>query len=149
MAEEKKKKKSKPFSFLGIGKKEREDSGSSDSSSNDDQNSQNTEKRKSRFEVIKKCARSVMALLTPGGRRQEIAGEFIRQQSYSFAGDVRVSERKSGMRGRFSVPWSVRASPRHSGMLAASGASTPPRKSDATMEEMQEAIRAAIAHCKS
>ncbi|KAG6400285.1 hypothetical protein SASPL_137110 [Salvia splendens] len=150
VAEEKKKKKSKPFSsFLGIGKKEREDSDDSSSSNDNDQNNQNTENRKSRFELIKKCARSVKALLTPGGRRQESSGEFIRQQPYSTSGEVRVSEKKSVMRGRFSAPVSMRASPRYSGRLAASGASTPPRKSDATMEEMQEAIRAAIAHCKN
>ncbi|KAL1540436.1 BRI1 kinase inhibitor 1-like [Salvia divinorum] len=135
------KKKTKTFSFLGIGKKEREDG---------DRNNQQTEKQKSRFEVIKKCVRSVKAFLTPQGRCQESSGEFIRQQPYSYSGSLRVSKKKSVMRGRFSAPASMRASPKHSGRLVASGASTPTaRKSDAAMEEMQEAIQAAIAYCKN
>lgn len=54
-----------------------------------------------------------------------------------------------GRRGEFSAPASMRTSPANSGLLVmASGTSTPTTKSDSTMEELQAAVQAAIAHCK-
>ncbi|KAK6118898.1 hypothetical protein DH2020_047351 [Rehmannia glutinosa] len=53
-----------------------------------------------------------------------------------------------GRRGEFSAPASMINSPTNSGLLVASGNHTPTNTSDSTMEELQAAIQAAIAHCK-
>ncbi|KAG6400283.1 hypothetical protein SASPL_137108 [Salvia splendens] len=146
--------KSKSFSLLGIRKKERKDDGDDVHISSDNRNKQqSTEKRKSRFELIKRYVRFVTAFLSPLRRRRRSSGEIIRQQPYSYSGNIRVRKRGSVMRGRrgeFSAPASMRTSPGNSGMLqVVSGATTPTAgKSDSTMEELQAAIQAAIAHCK-
>ncbi|XP_047955587.1 BRI1 kinase inhibitor 1-like [Salvia hispanica] len=146
--------KSKSFSLLGIHKKEREDDGDCNSNSNNDNrnNQQSTEKKRiSRFELIKRYVRFVAAFLSPARRRRRSSGEIFRQQPYSYSGNIRVRKRGSMMRGRrgeFSAPASMRTSPGNSGLLVASGAATPTGKSDSTMEELQAAIQAAIAHCK-
>ncbi|KAG4953525.1 hypothetical protein JHK87_039119 [Glycine soja] len=54
---------------------------------------------------------------------------------------------KKGWRGQYSAPASMTTSPTNSGLLIAT---TPlPPASDSTMEELQAAIQAAIAHCKN
>ncbi|KAG6402479.1 hypothetical protein SASPL_134674 [Salvia splendens] len=152
VAEGKERGKSKSFSLLGIRKKEREDDG--DSHNNDNRNNQQSteKKRKSRFDLIKRYVRFVTAFLSPARRRRRRSGEIFRQQPYSYSGNIRVRKRGSVMRGRrseFSAPASMRTSPGNSGLLVASGAATPTAgKSDSTMEELQAAIQAAIAHCK-
>ncbi|KAI3785490.1 hypothetical protein L1987_44609 [Smallanthus sonchifolius] len=86
--------------------------------------------------------------------------EFNRQP-HSFSGNL-VSSRRSnlpvemnngggGKRGKFSAPASMRTSPTNSGILLASGTVSPAKSitSDSTMEELQAAIQAAIAHCKN
>ncbi|KAL1546977.1 BRI1 kinase inhibitor 1-like [Salvia divinorum] len=140
VAEGKERGKSKSFSLFGIPsrKKEREDG-------YDDHN----QKRKSRFELIKRFVKPFLALR---GRRQGSSDEFLRQQPYSYSGNLRVRKKTSLMRGRrgeFSAPATMKHSPANSGRLVASGAATPTAgKSDGTMEELQAAIQAAIAHCK-
>lgn len=134
--------KSKSFSLFAMPKwrKERED--------HDDQK---TQKRKSRFELLKRYVRFVKPFLSLRSQRQGSSDEFLRQQPYSYSGNLRVRKKKSLMRGRrgeFSAPVSMRTSPANSGLLVASGAATPTTKSDSTMEELQAAIQAAIAHCK-
>ncbi|KAL0369012.1 UNVERIFIED_CONTAM: BRI1 kinase inhibitor 1 [Sesamum calycinum] len=61
--------------------------------------------------------------------------------------EVRSKKELRGRKGEFSAPASMRTSPTNSGHLVASGSVTP-TKSDSTMEELQAAIQAAIAHCK-
>ncbi|KAA8537738.1 hypothetical protein F0562_027272 [Nyssa sinensis] len=53
-----------------------------------------------------------------------------------------------GRKGELSAPASIRTSPTNSGLLLATGA-IPTSTSDSTMEELQAAIQAAIAHCKN
>ncbi|KAG6438141.1 hypothetical protein SASPL_103078 [Salvia splendens] len=137
VAEGKERGKSKSFSLFGIPnrKKEREDE-------------DHSQKRKSRFELIKRLMKPFLALR---GRRQS-SDEFLRQQAYSYSGNLRVRKKASlvrGRRGEFSAPATMKHSPENSGRLVASGAATPTAgKSDGTMEELQAAIQAAIAHCK-
>ena len=52
-----------------------------------------------------------------------------------------------GRRGEYSAPASMRTSPTNSGLLLATTALPP--ANDSTMEELQAAIQAAIAHCKN
>ncbi|KAK8921182.1 BRI1 kinase inhibitor 1 [Platanthera zijinensis] len=74
----------------------------------------------------------------------------VRRSSYSFSGNS--NPRDGGWRrrwqGQFSAPASMRTSPANSGLLVA-----PPNafssSDESTMEELQNAIQAAIAHCKN
>lgn len=76
--------------------------------------------------------------------------------SHSFSGNLRYPRRRSYVS---SCPSSMRSSPSHSGILSRSGYNTPPptnktmtggNSSDSsTMEELQNAIQGAIAHCKN
>ncbi|GAB2268193.1 hypothetical protein Dimus_003171 [Dionaea muscipula] len=73
-----------------------------------------------------------------------------RQYSQSFSGNLLCSNREKsrdlrGRRGEFSAPASMRTSPTDSGLLLAKAGLSPPA-SDSTMEELQAAIQAAIAH---
>ncbi|KAL8029983.1 hypothetical protein ABFX02_14G258000 [Erythranthe guttata] len=80
-------------------------------------------------------------------------------KNFSFSGDIKAVRSKKGLlkrgrRGEYSsAPASMRTSPTNSGLLVqganGSGNITPTyNKSDSTMEELQAAIQAAIAHCK-
>ncbi|KAH0640245.1 hypothetical protein KY285_036831 [Solanum tuberosum] len=76
--------------------------------------------------------------------------------SHSFSGNLRYPRRRSYVS---SCPSSMRSSPSHSGILSRSGYNTPTttnktmtsgNSSDSsTMEELQNAIQGAIAHCKN
>ncbi|CAI9118526.1 OLC1v1020111C2 [Oldenlandia corymbosa var. corymbosa] len=84
--------------------------------------------------------------------------------SHSFSGNLRYP-RRSGRSYVSSCPSSMRSSPSHSGVLCTkkSGSVTPPGKSSgggltsygsgsydaSSMEELQNAIQGAIAHCKN
>ncbi|KAL2242075.1 UNVERIFIED_CONTAM: BRI1 kinase inhibitor 1 [Sesamum indicum] len=108
------------------------------------------EKRKSKFDisnVIKRYLRLVKPFLSLRNRNGNPPNH--RQPPYSFSGNLQVRSKKEmrGRRGEFSAPASIRTSPTNSGLLVASGSVTP-TKSDSTMEELQAAIQAAIAHCK-
>ncbi|KAK4434444.1 BRI1 kinase inhibitor 1 [Sesamum alatum] len=110
------------------------------------------EKRKPKFDisnVIKRYLRLVKPFLSLRSRNGNPPSTH-RQQPYSFSGNLQVRSKKElrGRRGEFSAPASMRTSPTNSGLLVASGSVTPTTKSDSTMEELQAAIQAAIAHCK-
>ncbi|XP_065846976.1 BRI1 kinase inhibitor 1 [Euphorbia lathyris] len=111
------------------------------------------QKKKVRFEVtrvLKRYLRMVRPLLFFKGRRSENV-QFHRQQPYnSFSGNLswRSKPDLRGRRGEFSAPASMRTSPTNSGHLVAK-ASMGSCGSDSTMEELQAAIQAAIAHCKN
>ncbi|CAN4091358.1 unnamed protein product [Withania somnifera] len=75
--------------------------------------------------------------------------------SHSFSGNLKYPRRRSYVS---SCPSSMRSSPSHSGILSRSGFNTPTNKTTAggicssdssTMEELQNAIQGAIAHCKN
>ncbi|GMN35204.1 hypothetical protein TIFTF001_005155 [Ficus carica] len=143
--------KSTSFSLFGLGKwrrgyefRERED--------------KEKPKRKMRFEVshvLKRYMRMVRPLLFFRGRRRESSTSFqLRRQPYSFSGILSSrnnsnKDLRGGRRtGEYSAPASMRTSPSNSGLLVAT-ATLPSSASDSTMEELQAAIQAAIAHCKN
>lgn len=85
------------------------------------------------------------------GRRE--SNKQLRRQPYSFSGNLmsprgNKQELLRGRRGEYSAPASMRTSPTNSGLLVATGA-VQNSTSDSTMEELQAAIQAAIAHCKN
>jgi BRI1 kinase inhibitor 1 len=107
-------------------------------------------KRKLRFDVshvLKRYVRLVRPLLFFRRRGENIQ---LRRQPYSFSGNLRMKNKQwlRGRRGEFSAPASMRTSPTNSGLLVAT-ATLPSSTSDSTMEELQAAIQAAIAHCKN
>lgn len=97
--------------------------------------------------VVKRYIRMVRPLFLFRNRRGNT--EFERQP-YSLSGNLMFKNKKAlrGKRGEFSAPASMRTSPTNSGLLVATGSLTPTCTSDSTMEELQAAIQAAIAHCK-
>nr|GMC48127.1 BRI1 kinase inhibitor 1-like [Ipomoea batatas]GMC56136.1 BRI1 kinase inhibitor 1-like [Ipomoea batatas] len=109
--------------------------------------------RKLKYDVtqaVKRYIRMVRPLLSLKGRRRSV--EFHRQ-THSFSGNLinmrrgnRSSDIIRGFRGEYSAPASTRTSPTNSGLLVAPSTFSSP--SDSTMEELQAAIQAAIAHCK-
>ncbi|KAH6758969.1 hypothetical protein C2S51_019204 [Perilla frutescens var. frutescens] len=140
--------KSKSFSLFAMPKWRK---GCPDQERDDDDDDHQAQKqRKSKFELLKRYVRFVKPFLSLRNRRQGNSDEFLRQQPYSYSGNLRVRNKKNfirGRRGEFSAPASMRTSPANSGLLVASGTVTP-TKSDSTMEELQAAVQAAIAHCK-
>ncbi|KAK9946525.1 hypothetical protein M0R45_011988 [Rubus argutus] len=145
--------KSKSFSIFGLQKRRKDCQESSR-----DEDKEVKHKRKMRFDVshiLKRYARMVRPLMFFRGRSRENDVQFSRQPaSYSFSGNLSLRNKRNdlrGMRGEFSAPASMRTSPTNSGLLlATSGATSPPcSTSDSTMEELQAAIQAAIAHCKN
>ncbi|KAJ8772871.1 hypothetical protein K2173_028048 [Erythroxylum novogranatense] len=108
------------------------------------------QKKKLRFDVthvLKRYVRMVRPLLFFRGRRDNLQ---FHRQPYSFSGNLNMRNKHElrGRRGEFSAPVSMRTSPTNSGHLLAT-TSFPPYTSDSTMEELQAAIQAAIAHCKN
>lgn len=79
----------------------------------------------------------------------------MRGQTFSYSGNLsRPRSDKHGtdevLNGRYSAPASMRTSPTNSAMLLeASKNNSSSSGSDSTMEELQAAIQAAIAHCKN
>ncbi|KAK9112796.1 hypothetical protein Scep_020315 [Stephania cephalantha] len=73
----------------------------------------------------------------------------LRRQPYSFSGNL-MWKGKQELKGRreHSAPASMWTSPTNSGLLVAT-TTLHTAKSDSTMEELQSAIQAAIAHCKN
>ncbi|XP_022144179.1 BRI1 kinase inhibitor 1-like [Momordica charantia] len=97
--------------------------------------------------VLKRYARMVRPFLHFKGRRDDMQ---LRRQSYSFSGNLssRNKQELRGRRGQFSAPVSMRTSPTNSGILLTKPL-PPSTNNDSTMEELQAAIQAAIAHCKN
>lgn len=107
--------------------------------------------------ALKRYLRMVRPLLLLGGRgRRRESG--LRRQPHSFSGvlgsrnNATTSQKeilsKLNRPGQYSAPASMRTSPSNSGLLVAT-ATLPSSASDSTMEELQAAIQAAIAHCKN
>ncbi|XVE94869.1 hypothetical protein REPUB_Repub02eG0047000 [Reevesia pubescens] len=110
-------------------------------------------KKKMRFDVshvLKRYVRMVRPLLF--FRRRSRENLHLHRQAYSFSGNLSLRNKKQelmrGRRGEYSAPASMRTSPTNSGLLVAT-TSFPSSTSDSTMEELQAAIQAAIAHCKN
>ncbi|PRQ27670.1 hypothetical protein RchiOBHm_Chr6g0307761 [Rosa chinensis] len=136
--------KSKSFSIFGLPKRRKD--------CEEREDKEGKHKRKMRFDVsniLKRYVRMVRPLLFFRGRKENV---HFSRQPYSFSGNLspRNKHHLRGRRGEFSAPASMRTSPTNSGLLlATSGATTPTNTSDSTMEELQAAIQAAIAHCKN
>ncbi|OIT04140.1 PREDICTED: BRI1 kinase inhibitor 1-like [Nicotiana attenuata] len=134
--------KSKSFSLFGLPKKKKEEK--------EDKEKQ----RKLKFDVsqvLKRYMRMVRPFLSFRSRKNM---QFNRQ-SYSYSGNLsfRSGENKEirGIkRGAYSAPVSMKNSPTNSGLLVATPGANyhNSSSSDSTMEELQSAIQAAIAHCK-
>ncbi|OMO74835.1 hypothetical protein COLO4_26483 [Corchorus olitorius] len=105
-------------------------------------------KKKRRFDVLKRYVRMVRPLLFFRGRRENL---HLRRQAYSFSGNLSLRNKQElrGRRGEYSAPASMRTSPTNSGLLVATTGFPSSAASDSTMEELQAAIQAAIAHCKN
>lgn len=135
--------KSKPFSLFGFAKWRK----GFEVSEHDDKAKH---KRKLGFDVsqvLKRYASVVRPLLSFRGRKENFQ---IHRQAYSFSGNLnpRNKQELRGRRGEFSAPASMRTSPTNSGLLVATPSASS-STSDSTMEELQSAIQAAIAHCKN
>uniref|UniRef100_A0A7N0SXI9 BRI1 kinase inhibitor 1 n=1 Tax=Kalanchoe fedtschenkoi TaxID=63787 RepID=A0A7N0SXI9_KALFE len=128
----------------------------------------NTNLNKTKFDLsnaIKRYAKLVRPLLVfkPGSsnsitsRRESGVHQMTRGQTFSYSGNLSNKQRADHqvLRGRFSAPASMRTSPTNSGMFLEASArsnnsnSSSSCNSDSTMEELQAAIQAAIAHCKN
>ncbi|KAJ7958145.1 BRI1 kinase inhibitor 1-like [Quillaja saponaria] len=132
--------KSKSFSLFGLARRRKE-------CEIEEKDDKDKHKKKLRFDVshvLKRYLRMVKPLMFFRGRREESR---FHRQAYSFSGNLSLRNKQElrGRRGEYSAPASMRASPTNSGLLLAT--TTP--ASDSTMEELQAAIQAAIAHCKN
>ncbi|XP_073276337.1 BRI1 kinase inhibitor 1-like [Primulina huaijiensis] len=113
------------------------------------QEKEQKQKTKTKIDIsdaVKKYMRLIKPLLSFRNRRMSPQ---LHRQAYSFSGNLRVRNKNEirGKKGELSAPASMRTSPTNSGLLVASGTTTP-TTSDSTMEEVQAAIQSAIAHCK-
>ncbi|KAL7085199.1 hypothetical protein ACP275_14G267400 [Erythranthe tilingii] len=120
-------------------------------------------KPKSKFDLMQRYMRLIKPFLVSFRSSNNRRGNNS-TKNFSFSGgggDVKAVRSKKGLlkrgrRGEYSsAPASMRNSPTNSGVLVqgggggSSGNITPTyNKSDSTMEELQAAIQAAIAHCK-
>lgn len=103
-------------------------------------------KKKVKFDVIHAMKKYLRMVLFKGRREKT---RLHGSQSYSYSGNAtpRIKQELKGWRGQYSAPASMRTSPTNSGLLLATTGLPP--ASDSTMEELQAAIQAAIAHCKN
>ena len=106
------------------------------------------QKKKQKFHVVHVLKKYLRMVSSFGGKRERIG---VRGQSYSYSEHLSFrNNNKSELRGRrgeYSAPASIRTSPTNSGLLLPNMTISPP--SDSTMEALQAAIQAAIAHCKN
>uniref|UniRef100_A0A7N0UV61 BRI1 kinase inhibitor 1 n=1 Tax=Kalanchoe fedtschenkoi TaxID=63787 RepID=A0A7N0UV61_KALFE len=123
--------------------------------------SEETEKkrtqRKCRFELsrlLKRYARLVRPLLIFSEGRRNKSDKF-KPQPISYSGNLSFRA-KQELRGRsgeysdsYSAPPSIRTSPVSSRILLRTAQKVPSPVADSTVEELQSAIQAAIAHCKN
>ncbi|KAK4277498.1 hypothetical protein QN277_015490 [Acacia crassicarpa] len=136
--------KSKSFSIFGFTRESKE----FQVTEKEEEDDKEKHKRKVRFDmvrIVKKYLRMVQPLVSFRGRKEKI------RQSYSYSGNLMSTINKGevvkGRGGEYSAPASMRTSPTNSGLLLPTP--TFPPASDSTMEELQAAIQAAIAHCKN
>lgn len=124
----------------------------------DSGNSEETEKKnknKLRFELsgqLKRYATLVRPLLMFSESKRSKTGYRIKPQPISHSGDLsfRAKQETRGRKGEYSsAPASIRTSPQNSKIFLTSAKSVPSPMADSTLEELQSAIQAAIAHCKN
>lgn len=141
-SETKARSKSKSFSLFGL---KRWRKGYEDREKEDKEKHKRNKLRFDVSHVLKRYVRLVRPLWF--FRRR---GDQLRRQPYSFSGNLAMKSKHElrGRRGEYSAPASMRTSPSNSGLLLAT-ATLPSSTSDSTMEELQAAIQAAIAHCKN
>ncbi|XP_010943031.1 BRI1 kinase inhibitor 1 [Elaeis guineensis] len=130
-------------SFFGLGKwRKASDMGEKEESKT---------KKKKGFDVMSRFLKKYARLVEPFlfFKRESRKGD-LRRRPYSFSGRPNPKEKVGwrGRRGEFSAPASMRTSPTNSGLLTATSL-TFNSSDESTMEELQNAIQAAIAHCKN
>ncbi|KAK1263587.1 putative BRI1 kinase inhibitor 1 [Acorus gramineus] len=105
--------------------------------------------------VVKKYVSASLLFLRGSSTREK--AEAVRRRPCTFSGkdsDLVLKERRERWKGRrggqFSAPASMRTSPTNSGLLmATAGGATFSSSDESTMEELNNAIQAAVAHCKN
>ncbi|KAK7291122.1 hypothetical protein RIF29_06026 [Crotalaria pallida] len=142
-------KKSKPsFSLFGLSSKGHNNKGCQ-VREKQEEDKEKQKKKQLKFDVIHALKKYIRIVLFKG-RKEKVRLHGQSSQSYSYSsGNVtpRNKQELRGWRGQFSAPASMRTSPTNSGLLLATSALPP--ANDSTMEELQAAIQAAIAHCKN
>ncbi|CAN4115093.1 unnamed protein product [Withania somnifera] len=141
--------KTKSFSLFGIPKWRKGHEVKDKKDHNKEKSQQYSKKKMS--QVVKRYIRMVRPFF-PFRNKKNMQ---FHRESYSFSGNLLSSR---GIKGQYSsAPASMRTSPTNSGLLVATptGANysnctttSSCSSSDSTMEELQAAIQAAIAHCK-
>lgn len=124
--------------------------------SDETENKKTTKKmKKVGFELtrlLKRYAKLVRPLLIfTEARRNKKINQF-KPQPISYSGDLSVVAKQEAKRRRgeySSAPASIRTSPINSRILLTTVKSVPSPVADSTMEDLQSAIQAAIAHCKN
>ncbi|XP_027094807.1 BRI1 kinase inhibitor 1 [Coffea eugenioides] len=147
--------KSKSFSLFGLSSKWRKDQNHITNSGAGEKELEDKDRHKRKLKlvdlshVLKRYIRMVRPLLSFGSSRR--GNMQFHRQSYSYSGNLSLRRKPEfrGRRGEFSAPASMRTSPTNSGLLVATGTLSSCSTSDSTMEELQAAIQAAIAHCKN
>ncbi|KAJ0981494.1 hypothetical protein J5N97_009749 [Dioscorea zingiberensis] len=97
--------------------------------------------------IFKRYMTAMEPLFTFKGERERRG---LPQRPYSFSGNINTKDKEAWRkrRGQLSAPASMRTSPTNSGLLVATS-TTFSTSDESTMEELQNAIQAAIAHCKN
>ncbi|XP_051150969.1 BRI1 kinase inhibitor 1-like [Andrographis paniculata] len=112
------------------------------------------QRRRSKFDMSS-VVKSYMRLMKPiiqlivNGRRSGGDRRRQRRQPRSFSGNLPMKSKKWELQGEYSAPASMMPSRTNSGLLLGSGITPTTRGGDSTIEELQAAIQAAIAHCKN
>ncbi|XP_052191288.1 BRI1 kinase inhibitor 1-like [Diospyros lotus] len=151
VAETKEKPKAKSFSLFGLSSRR---NGFEVSEIKEENSKKKQKLRKLRFNmshVLKGYIRLFRPLWSFKFRVKKVNIQ-LRRKTYSFSGGLSPREKEDQLRGRRSAPASMRTSPGNSRtlVLATVGVGPAPSASSAsTMEELQAAIQAAIAHCKN
>ncbi|KAL6504387.1 hypothetical protein OROGR_026310 [Orobanche gracilis] len=116
---------------------------------------QEGQKRKSKFDTshfLQKYMRLIKPFIVSLKKRRSGDSQ-IHRQNHSLSGNLRFRNKLKGLTGRreCSAPTSMRNSPTNSGVLVGGGNNNNNNTSGGhgTMEELQAAIQAAIAHCKN
>ncbi|KAH7679575.1 BRI1 kinase inhibitor 1 protein [Dioscorea alata] len=97
--------------------------------------------------VFKRYVNAIELLFT---FRSDKEKQRLPPRPYSFSGNISVKDKEAWRkrRGELSAPASMRTSPTNSGLLVATS-SVFSSSDESTMEELQNAIQAAISHCKN
>ncbi|KAL7127459.1 hypothetical protein ABFS83_14G254700 [Erythranthe nasuta] len=150
-----------PFSLFGLPRWRKGDNHNQEHNTKQTPKPKPKPKPKSKFDLMQRYMRLIKPFLVSFRSSNNRRGNNS-TKNFSFSGDIKAVRSKKGLlkRGRrageySSAPASMRTSPTNSGLLVqgggggSSGNITPTyNKSDSTMEELQAAIQAAIAHCK-